>query len=277
MSSVKTLFTGLLLGCLAVGTYAALENGSPAVAGGPIAAHSESPASPSSPHESERSAAGETIGGTVLEVIQVPSYTYLRLQRSEADELWVAVSKAEVKEGQTVKVTRAERMENFSSKQLGRTFSVIYFGNLGSEGVAATEAGAHSEANPHAAPPGSRSDRGTLADMVKIVPGAKAEGESGHKIGEIFSKKDKLRGSKVRVRGTVVALTMNVMGTNFVHIRDGSGAVEKRTHDLVLKVAQTPPNVGEQALFEGTVQVDVDLGAGYTYSALLEEATVIGM
>ena len=70
-----------------MGTYAALENNSPAAAGGPISASPESAATPTSPHEAGRSAPAEEIGGTVMEVIQVPSFTYLRLERSGR---WIA-------------------------------------------------------------------------------------------------------------------------------------------------------------------------------------------
>lgn len=265
MSSAKTLTTGLLLGCLGVGAYAALENESPAQARGSAEKHPESPAHPGSPEKATPHDEGEEIEGDVVEVIQVSAYTYLRLERENEDELWVAVSKADVNKGQHVQVTRAERMENFSSKQLSRTFPVIYFGMLGKE-----------ESNPHAEPPFERSDRSSLADMVKIVPGDKAEGDSGYLVSDLFTQKEKLQAAKIRVRGTVVQVTMNVMGTNFVHIRDGSGDAESKTHDLVLKVAEMPPKVGESAVFEGILRTGVDLGAGYTYSVLVEDAFVVG-
>ena len=253
-----------------MGTYAALEKEAPAQARGAALASPESPTIPTSPeaaspHAQGDKTLGQEISGKVSEVIQVSAYTYLHLEKSDEDELWVAVSKADVKEGQQVRVTRAERMENFSSKQLGRTFPVIYFGTLGSEA-----------SSPHAAPPGERSDRGSLADMVKVVPSDKAEGDRGYRISELFARREKLQGSKIRVRGTVVQVTMNVMGTNFVHIRDGSGNSEDQTHDLVLKVSDMPPEVGEPAVFEGILKAGVDLGAGYSYAVLIEEAAVIG-
>jgi hypothetical protein len=230
---------------------------------------------PSSPEEAEARAATQSIDGSVVEVIQVSAYTYLRLEKSGEAELWVAVSKADVKEGQRVRVTRAERMENFSSKQLGRTFPVIYFGMLGGGGAEEATANPHGGESPHGALPGQRSGRGDLAEMVKITAPEKAEGERGHRISDLFAKKDELADKKIRVRATVVQVTMNVMGTNFVHIRDGSGSAPEKTHDLVLKVAKTPPSVGEQALFEGTLKTGVDLGAGYTYSVLIEDAAAI--
>lgn len=274
MTSVKTLTTGLLLGCLAVGTYAALVQESPAQASRSIAAPVDVPASP---EIDSTPPSGSAVGGNVVEVIQVPSYTYLRLESEGAEELWVAVSKADVRKGQSVRLAKAERMENFTSKQLGRTFPVIYFGALDGEGPS-TDAGVdpHGGMNPHDAAPGQRSERASLADLVEIIPSERAEGENGHRIADLFAQKSDLADKKVRLRATVVQVTMNVMGTNFVHVRDGSGKAEDKTHDVVLKVAEAPPAVGEQALFEGILRTTVDLGAGYTYPVLIEDAAVVG-
>src|SRR5690606_27761734 len=114
-----------------------------------------------------------------------------------------------------------------------------------------------------------------LAESVEVTPAQRAEGPLGMTVAEIYARAGEFSGKKVRVRGTVVKLTRKVMGTNFLHIRDGSGDAVKQTHDLVLKVASDPPNLGIQALFEGTVAEDINLGAGYSYPVLLEDARVI--
>ncbi len=267
MSPTKTLTTGLLIAGLSVGTYAALGRQPPAPAEAPP---SSTPAEmpPGHPDPVGADVDVESISGKVLEIVQVPSYTYLRLDRGEEDELWVAVPKSSVAKGETVRLARAERMENFVSKQLERTFSVIYFGTLATGPLDAPLS------NPHTSEPGQRSGRAAAADLVKLVPSVPAGGDNGHTISEIYDQASKLAGQKIRVRGTVVQVTMNVMGTNFIHLRDGSGNEEDRTHDLVLKVAENPPAVGKQALFEGTLQTEVDLGAGYTYRALVSDARI---
>ncbi len=72
---------------------------------------------------------GEMISGRVAEVMQVPGYTYLKLQ-TEGGEEWAAVSTTEIKEGAVVVVTNAFPMQSFHSKTLQRTFDRIYFGSL---------------------------------------------------------------------------------------------------------------------------------------------------
>lgn len=246
----KQLTLLLVLGCIALGTYAALRDPKPAPS-----------ASIPAPREPVSSASADAAGvhGRVLEVIQVTAYTYLRLARGTED-VWAAVSKAEVAPGTDVQVSGALLMTNFTSKELGRTFSSIYFGHLAS-GPATERPSGHPNFNGDAAP------------AVPVAASKKAEG--GYQVSEIYEKRAALSGKKVRVRGTVVRVTENVMGTNFVHLRDGSGSAEAENHDLVLKVAESPPSAGQEALFEGTAQSDVNLGADYSYKVLVADAVVI--
>ncbi len=70
----------------------------------------------------------ETVQGTILEVIQVPTYTYLRLTTSNG-EAWAAVeSNPNLKSGEMVTIEGATMMQDFESKTLNRTFARIYFG-----------------------------------------------------------------------------------------------------------------------------------------------------
>lgn len=72
---------------------------------------------------------GEMISGRVAEVLQVPGYTYLKLETG-GRETWTAVSTTEVPTGTVVVVTNAFLMQNFHSKTLQRSFDKIYFGSI---------------------------------------------------------------------------------------------------------------------------------------------------
>ena len=67
--------------------------------------------------------------GEVLEVKDVPGYTYLRL-KTAAGETWAAVTTAGVKTGTTVSIVNPTTMQNFQSKVLNRQFDRIVFGSL---------------------------------------------------------------------------------------------------------------------------------------------------
>jgi hypothetical protein len=66
--------------------------------------------------------------GKVLEKLDVPQYTYLRVQTSTGEE-WVAVSTMQVNVGDRVTVNQQLVMENFASKSLGRTFAKLIMGS----------------------------------------------------------------------------------------------------------------------------------------------------
>jgi hypothetical protein len=69
----------------------------------------------------------------------------------------------------------------------------------------------------------------------------------------------------------VVKFTGNVMGKNWVHIRDGSGG--EGSNDLTVTTSAVV-NVGDLVVVEGQVVVDQDFGYGYTYEVLVEDASV---
>ncbi len=64
--------------------------------------------------------------GTIEEVLQVPSYTYLRLA-TRGGVVWAAVQTTQAKVGDKVALQGSTVMENFESKVLKRRFERIYF------------------------------------------------------------------------------------------------------------------------------------------------------
>ena len=100
---------------------------------------------------------------------------------------------------------------------------------------------------------------------------AKAEG--GKTIQEIFDEKATLAGSKVTVRGKAVKVNAGIMGKNWVHVRDGSGA--NGDNDLtVTTTSASLPDVGDTVLVSGTVALDQDFGMGYQYAVILQDADI---
>ncbi len=68
--------------------------------------------------------------GSVLEKMDVPSYTYMRLKLGSGSEEWVAVNTTPVKVGDKVTINQQLVMENFASKSLNRTFPRLIMGTL---------------------------------------------------------------------------------------------------------------------------------------------------
>ena len=97
---------------------------------------------------------------------------------------------------------------------------------------------------------------------------AKAEG--GKTVAEVYAEKDALAGQKVTVRGKVVKANAGIMGRNWLHVRDGSGA--EGTNDLTATTAADLPAVGTTVVLTGTLALDQDFGMGYQYPVIVQDA-----
>jgi hypothetical protein len=202
------------------------------------------------------------VKGEVLEVTDVESYTYLRLKTKDG-ETWAAVSTAPIKKGSEVTLENVMVMKDFESKSLKKTFPIILFGTLG--GAAAGTAG-YGMATPHAG-------TAKTTDTVDIHV-AKASGANSRTVAEIMTQGADLKDKPVLVRGKVVKYNPDIMGKNWVHLRDGSGSAANNTND-VLVTTNNQTKVGDIVTAKGIVRTDKDFGSGYSYKVLIEEATLL--
>ena len=165
-------------------------------------------------------------------------------------------------------------MENFESKALKRTFPEIVFGTLGVAAPAAAAAPAPAAVSPHSGASGLGQIHGDAAKSVDVpaVKVAKAEGPAGRTVAEVNANRVALKDKPVTIRAQVVKVNANVMGKNWVHLRDGSGSAADSSNDLLV-TSKDEPRVGDVVLAKGTVKTDVDLGSGYAYKVLVENAT----
>ncbi|MGE0356398.1 MAG: nucleotide-binding protein [Burkholderiales bacterium] len=200
--------------------------------------------------------------GEVLEVRDVESYTYLRLKTKEG-ETWAAVPATAVKKGARVSIGNAMVMQDFESRTLKRKFDRIVFGTLG-DAAARPAAAAPQGASPHGAAP---------APAAPVAKVAKAPGAEGRTVAEVVGGKAALKDKPVAVRAQVVKVTSGILGKNWLHVQDGSGSAAQGTHDLIVTTKDTA-SVGDVVLARGTVRTDVNVGAGYAYAVLVEDAAV---
>ena len=99
---------------------------------------------------------------------------------------------------------------------------------------------------------------------------AKAEG--GKTVAEVFAEKASLAGKPVTVRGKVAKVNGGIMGKNWLHVRDGSGA--EGTNDLTVTTAAELPQLGTIVVVTGPVTLDKDFGMGYQYDVIVEDAEI---
>ncbi|MBW2471661.1 MAG: DNA-binding protein [Deltaproteobacteria bacterium] len=223
------------------------------------------------------------VKGKVLESMDASGYTYLNVE-TDAGQKWVAVNQTPVEVGEEVTFMDGMVMQNFFSKALDRTFpEIIFSGGLVGKG-ATPPAGTGAESFSQALTSESGSAAATSAGMITgsqkaIVPVAevkveKAPGENSYTVEEIFSKSSELNGKTVTVRGKVMKISPNIMGRNWIHLQDGTGNPESNTHDLVVTTSQEPAADWDIITIEGVLAADKDFGSGYSYAAIIEEASI---
>lgn len=222
--------------------------------------------------------AAGTLAGTIAERIDAPNYTYLRITGAAGDT-WAAVPTTSVAVGTRVTIVNPMPMQNFESKTLGRTFELVMFGSaaqvMGAEAVAglgevaAPPAGAPPAADPHAAAPRPAAAAVDLANIK--VP--KATTPDGRSVAEVYAQRIELKDKTASVRGKVVKVTSGVLGHNWLHVRDGSGTDAALDNDLII-TTKDEVQVNDVVTVQGTVRIDKDLGSGYSYKVLIEEAKV---
>ena len=202
-----------------------------------------------------------SLSGKLLETIDAAQYTYLRLQ-TKGDEVWAAVTTTKQAVGTEVTIVGPIWMENFKSSSLNRTWPRIAFGTL--DGEAATQPAAVRLPSGHPATASANKDLGP----IKV---AKASGSQGRTIADVWAERAQLQNKRIAIRGKVVKATNGVMGKNWLHVRDGTGNGE--TSDLTVATEDTAA-VGDTVLISGTVHLNRELGAGYRYDVIVEDAQI---
>lgn len=202
--------------------------------------------------------APKKIYGKVTDIIEAAGYTYAELDTGEG-KVWAAGPNTSLTIGDMIAFTTEMPMKNFHSNSLQRDFPIIYFVNRFSTDNAGPTATSKQSISPH----GSSKP----ASAPKAVEGVnKVEG--GNTIAEVYSNKEQLNGNAIRVRGKVTKFTANVMGKNWLHIRDSSSL-----EDLTV-TTDGAATVDTVVVIEGNLAVDKDFGYGYVYPLIVEDAGV---
>lgn len=215
------------------------------------------------------------LAGPIVETMDSGGYTYMKIKTAQGEE-WVATPMVKVKKGQVVSIAPQMTAEKFQSSSLNRTFDRIVFGTLETPNAPGSMASSAPGGMPPAGMPGAM---GTPADHMKPrveigdVNVPKAEGADAKTVSEVWAGRASLSDKEVVVRGKVVKFLGHIMGTNFLHLRDGSGSEASGDHDLTVTTNETAA-VGEVVTVRGIVHVDKDFGAGYRYPVIVEKASI---
>jgi hypothetical protein len=163
--------------------------------------------------------------------------------------------------GAQVTVENGMTMKNFESKTLKRSFPSIVLGDLA--GATKSPHGGGT-AGPHTAGAAAAPE----APDAKVP---KATGANARTVAEVNTKSAELKDKPTVVRGKVVKYNGGIMGKNWIHLRDGSGAAADGSNDVLVTTAETA-KVGDILNAEGVVRTDKNFGSGYAYKVMIEDA-----
>lgn len=198
----------------------------------------------------------------VEEVLQTSGYTYL-LNKTANGSQWLATTKIEAKVGEIYYYKDGMEMVDFKSTELDRTFASIIF----LQGVVSAEevllgAKPNSPASPHGTPPTVAPSKDVKIDVPK----------GGITIEQLMANKGSYESKEVLIRGKVVKYNSGIMNKNWIHIQDGTASGSE--NDLTV-TTDMEAKVGDVITVYGTIVLDKDLGSGYFYKIILEDARIL--
>ena len=220
----------------------------------------------------------DPLRGKVKETMNSGGYTYVLLATEHGD-LWAAAKEFAVVSGDEVEVGALMPMRNFHSATLERTFQQVLFvarasviGSSPDAGPARPEQGPPKTGVPPGHPP-----IGDTATLSKPAPSAPKKGQievlsNGLTVTELFDKRADLNGKAVKFRGRVVKANRGILGRNWLHIQDGTG--EPGSNDITVTSVTGFATPGTLVVIEGTLGLEKDFGAGYTYDVIVEDAII---
>ena len=190
--------------------------------------------------------------GDLLETFNSGGYTYVRLKAKDGD-VWAAGPTTVIDKSDKVSFIGKVAMIDFYSKSLNRKFDNIYFVDsfiVNGERSNVVAMDPHKKLNKKQA--------------GKLKAFDKASG--GLDIADILKNRDGLKDKTVKVRGQVSKYTANVMGKNWLHVRDSSSDKD------ITVTTDAEAQLDDIVLIEGTLILNKDYGYGYVYDVLIEDA-----
>jgi hypothetical protein len=208
--------------------------------------------------------AAETGSGIVTETIDAGGYVYLKL--ADPDR-WIATQPFQVSRGDRVSFSGGSEMTNFHSKTLDRTFESIIFVQEVSTGEISTES------SPVAMMENHQKKKSMIAAPSTIPVPAAGEIpplDEGKTIAVILSEASQLNDQTITLRARVMKVSRNILGKNWITLQDGTGTEPDNKLMVTSSEMATP---GDLIVVTGILKKDIDIGAGYQYKVLLEDAT----
>jgi len=187
---------------------------------------------------------------TVNEVLHTDRYSYLQVTDQNDHSFWVAIPREEIFAGDRITYQDGLMKRNFESKEFNRNFETLYLVSryefIERKGGKVETPNTGTDATPKSRPSDIKSGK-------------------GNDLGTLYANPTQYAGKSYTVSGKVVKVNFNIMGTNWIHIRDDAFPGLDLTITTSHIVAE-----GDMVTFTGTIALNKDFGAGYKYDVIME-------
>jgi len=187
------------------------------------------------------------------EVLYTNQYSYVNVEEN-GKKYWIASLKQEIKIGEMYTYRDGMLQVNFESKEFNRTFDTLYLvSNLLPIG----------QNHAHASPDKQDNNKKINASPRNI------EVKGSVKIADLVANPGKYEGQTIQISGECTKINIDIMDLNWIHLKDGS----KDDFDLVITSNEIIAK-GQVVTMTGTVTLNKDFGAGYSYEIIMENGKI---
>jgi hypothetical protein len=190
-------------------------------------------------------------------------YDYLYVKENQ-ENFWIAIQKKEIIVGDTYYYKGGLLKTNFESKELNKLFDKIYL---------VTNLVGKNHSNTSISTDNSKMNFEQVASTKENIPmhtNKIIEHKGSMKIADLVKNYKKYTGKTVQISGECVKINPNIMGRNWIHLKDGS----KNDYDLVI-TSNSYVKEGSIITIKAVVTANKDFGAGYSYDLILEDGELI--
>ncbi len=197
---------------------------------------------------------------TVNEILKTSKYLYLNVNEND-EQFWIATQKKEIIVGETYFYNGGLLKTNFESNELKKAFELIYLVS----NLVPINHGNNSDILKNSKPNTELKDESQVSNNKR-----KIEVKGSMAIAELVKNHEKYDGKTIQISGECVKINPNIMGVNWIHIKDGT----KDDYDLVI-TSDIFVQEGSIVTMKATVTLNKDFGAGYKYDLILENGILV--
>ena len=199
----------------------------------------------------------------VKKIMPTDKYVYLNVEEGNRI-FWIATQKLPVEEGKVYLYNESVLKTQFESKEFKRIFDTLYLVTT----LVPKDHGAKLEALHHKNP--ALEGTTVLKELNTQSQDTNATFVGRIKIADLVKSPNTYEGKMVELSGTCTKTNLQIMGSNWIHLQDGS----KDDFDLVI-TSNERVEKGAQVTMRGIVKLQVDFGSGYSYPLLVEQGTLV--